>query len=832
MHTLKKQQGMATVLLVLLIGITVMLLTATVAKTLVTNREAGVAAHAQTNAQLMGWAGVSAFKEYLLNQGKINATNIPALNGRSITLRSDANKKEIIAKNIRVSGCTTEGAACTVTANISSNNLSSQAATTIEVIYNLTLTNGTVAVVSENSAINFGGNTVFTGATLIESESPNAKVTLNVDGNLALNLLFKTKNISELNINATGDVYIDCGAQNCGDAIINVTSRGKVTLLTGDNFGDIKALSTVTLYTSATAKNIQSIGNVELSGWSKADNIETMGNVTISASTVKDIKANGWVSLNTGATAGKIESNKDVSLWTGSKSQDIFAKGEVEIHTDNTAGNIKAGGKVTVTGVNARAKNVETLGAVELWLGGKTDDITAKGNVEVHTGSNAGHIKSAGKVQVIGLGASAKDIYVVGSDIDVSLFATSGSTYKKQTQLSPFFNVMTAPTVTINEQGIRKGISDSTAFETKVDVTVYKQEANYIFTKSGKFDRVYLNQLKNKANTLTYIYENNSQYILNADGTKQSINSQGFSIGDYTFNGKTYTGAICLTVTNGKCSSEIIGYLPRISIGKTLGIDDDYGYGNILNRWRVRSIMNPSSLDNATLAPGIMYFEGTLEFAGAANWQADSLTNAYTNSFLAEGEIWSIAFSPRIYAPYEVVREGADKVGLICNRRLKTVNNIDLTITATTPTTLSERYLVPVNLCKNDNEFLLNMDKNPDQTNKKVTIDGKSIDKLDLGRVALMANDQIHIGACTRIYGDVLSRKGVTTSAACGITNNTNAITGNIGTQGVDGGLIANHILGGTKITVPSKNGDGSGTPNTGNGLKASSSKVQWSRYL
>ena len=64
MHTFKKQQGMATVLLVLLIGITVMLITASVAKTLVTNREAGVSAHAQTNAQLMGWAGVSAFKDF------------------------------------------------------------------------------------------------------------------------------------------------------------------------------------------------------------------------------------------------------------------------------------------------------------------------------------------------------------------------------------------------------------------------------------------------------------------------------------------------------------------------------------------------------------------------------------------------------------------------------------------------------------------------------------------------------------------------------------------------------------------------------------------------
>ncbi|QIC64965.1 DUF342 domain-containing protein [Acinetobacter schindleri] len=831
MRTFKKQQGMATILLVLLIGITVMLITATVARALTTKKEAATAAHAQTNAQIMGWAGVSAFREYLFERAKINISNIPELRGRSISLQTEENTQQVVVKNIEVLGCLAQGSPCTVSADISANNLSSQAATTIRAIYNIVLTEGTVPTINQESVISFGGNTVFSGSTLIESESPNAKLTMNVEGSLTLNLLFETKNISELNINATDDVYIDCGYRNCGEALINVTTRGKVTLLTGDNFGNIRALGTVSLQTGAIAKNIQSIGDITLSGNSKADNLETMGNVTLSWASVKDVKANGWVSMNTSAKAGKIESNKDVTLWTGSQAQDIYAKNEVELHTNTSANNIKAGGNVLVTGAGARAKNIETLGTVELWLGGKTGDIIAKRNVEVHTGSNAGNIQSASKVSVTGAGASSGSIYTTGNDVEVSWLGTSGPIFKRQTQLSPYFNSLLAPQVSINETGIRKGINDSTQFQNKVDVTVYKQDANYIFTRNGKFDRVFLNQLKNRSNTLTYIYENNSQYIMKADGTKEVINSTGFSIGDYTLNGQTYTGAICQTITSGRCTSPIIGYLPRISVGKTLGIDDDYGYGEVLKRWRVRSLSTPSSIDNATLAPGIMYFEGTLEFAGEANWRADSLTNAYTNSFLAEGEIWSIAFSPRIYAPYQVVREGADKISLICNRKLKTVSKLDLNIAATTPTTLSDRYLMPINLCKNDNQFLYAMDKNPDGSKKKVTIDGRPIDKLDLGTVALMANEQIHIGACSRIYGSVLSRKGVTTSKGCGLTNNQNAITGTISTQGVDGGLIANHIMGGTNIVLPATNKSepdgGSGT-----GLKAESAQLRWARYL
>lgn len=822
MRTFKKQQGMATILLVLLIGITVMLITATVARALTTKKEAATAAHAQTNAQIMGWAGVSAFREYLFERAKINISNIPELRGRSISLQTEENTQQVVVKNIEVLGCLAQGSPCTVSADISANNLSSQAATTIRAIYNIVLTEGTVPTINQESVISFGGNTVFSGSTLIESESPNAKVTMNVEGSLTLNLLFETKNISELNINATDDVYIDCGHRNCGEAIINVTTRGKVTLLTGDNFGNIRALGTVSLQTGARAKNIQSIGDITLSGNSKADNLETMGNVTLSWASVKDVKANGWVSMNTSAKAGKIESSKDVTLWTGSQAQDIYAKNEVELHTNTSANNIKAGGNVLITGAGARAKNIESRETVEVSIAGaKAENIYAN------------------KV-VLGISGSAKDVYSattvvnsVGGTTSVSgradsITRNSDEAKAKIEALKTYFS----SNPVINEAAIRKGINDNTQFKSKVDVTAYKQDANYIFTRSGKFDRVFLNQLKNRSNTLTYIYENNSQYILKADGTKEAVNAAGFSIGDYTLNGQTYTGAICQTVSSGKCTSPIIGYLPRISVGKTLGIDNDYSYGNTLNRWRVRSISTPSSLDNATLAPGIMYFEGTLEFAGAANWQSDSLTNAYTNSFLAEGEIWSIAFSPRIYAPYQVIREGADKISLICNRRLKTVTKLDLNPATTIPATLSDRYLIPINLCKNDNEFLYTMDKNPDKSKKKVTIDGQSLDKLDLGTVALMANEQIHIGACSRIYGSVLSRKGVTTSKGCGLTNNQNAITGTIGTQGVGGGLIANHIMGGTNIVLPTQGENGSGTPNTGSGLKAESANTRWARYL
>src|SRR5690554_5093668 len=188
MYKLKQQKDIVTVVLVTLIGLSVMASTAMVATTLVSQREASVSAHAQTNSELMGWTGVVAFKEYLLAQGDLGLTNITDLAGQNVSLLYDANKKEINVNNIQISGCLAEGLPCTVSAHILSANMAARSATTIEAIYELTVSNGKLQIVKQSANFNFGGNTSFSGSTTIDSEVANADVTMNVDGDLALNL--------------------------------------------------------------------------------------------------------------------------------------------------------------------------------------------------------------------------------------------------------------------------------------------------------------------------------------------------------------------------------------------------------------------------------------------------------------------------------------------------------------------------------------------------------------------------------------------------------------------------------------------------------------------
>lgn len=394
---------------------------------------------------------------------------------------------------------------------------------------------------------------------------------------------------------------------------------------------------------------------------------------------------------------------------------------------------------------------------------------------------------------------------------------------------------------TVIPESIRDYILSQVDFKTKVDVRVYKNDANYIFTRNNGFDRVYLNHLKIKGTNTTYMYKNGKQISVDATGKEVSINNDGFAIADYRtgnniFEYRTYTGAICLVAKNGRCESDIIGYLPRINVGKTLGIDNDFDYIETTKTWIVRTTSSSARLDNAVLAPGVMYFEGNLVLAGNVNWNADSMSNAYTNSFLAEGSIDAIAASPRIYSPYNVVR--SEQASLICDRTLKTINNAVFDIKETNPKTLSNKYLVPTNLCKGDNEFSYTMNRNTQGEKLKVQIDGEPINKLDLGYVALMGNTVVRIGACAQIYGDVLSRGTIEGSAACGATSNKNQIVGSLSSQGnapyINGINQSNTFGAGTKIVVPdpkytnAKNNPGGSTVTV---PSVNAVSLHWSKY-
>lgn len=783
------QRGVATVLLVILLGIAVMVMTATLVRSINSKKEATVAAHAQTNAQMMAWAGVSAFRQYLIQQGKLGVSRIkidlPAK--QMIVFRTAPN--EVAVQNISVTGpCAVNNDLCIVKADISANNTSAKAANTINVVFQMKVKDGIVQLGQQKSTMSFGGNTTFSGNVVIEAATPDSEITLNSDGNIKiLSQGLITKNISVLNIKSSGDVYIDCAITNCGNSTINVTAKGTVFLANGANFGTVQALGDVSLAVGAYAKDITTQGRVTMTGWSRATSIS----------------AGDKVNLNQTTITGNVESKKRIIVSDSKIGGDVKSYEYVEINT-----NAKIDGSVYGRG-----------------------DAKFSGDVAVsHSASTVnGNVYTNKDLYLWGFGSINGQVYATGRVRGIADYVMKGG-YRENMSSIPELNFI------INKpDALTETIKTETQFLNNVDVRVYKNDANYIFTAENQDKRVYLNQLKNKATGNTYIYENNAQYFIDQNNVKSKINDTGFELGLYKLNGEWLTGAICQTVdVNRHCTSDIVGYLPRISVGTTLGINDAIGYGELLKVWRIRSLKNSSGIDNAVLAPGVMYFEGHLEVAGNANWSADSQTSAYVNAFLAEGQITPLAFSPTVYSPYEVVRGGTPD--LVCNRTLKDVNGVPLNINNTTPRTLSDKYLVPVNLCKDDNTFARTMDKNPDGSRKTVTIDGKTIPKIDLGNVAFMSNIEVNIGACSRVFGDVLARLEANFSAACGITSVKNSITGNVTTQGkVNSGVASNDILGGTHLIMPYPSVATTTTTTTGptgTVIDVDSIKLVWAKLL
>lgn len=872
---MKRQQGMATILLVLLIALTVMTITASVAAHLTANKEAKVAAHAQTNAQIMGWAGVSAFREYLFKVGNRGVQHLQRLHNTSVTLRHDANEKVVIADNIQVEGCTTQGN-CTITADISSNNITSQAATTIRAVYELNIQQGQVSIPNEMPNLNFAGDTFLSGTTLA-AEVPNTKAVLNVEGgHVSIQAGFKTENISKLTINVKkdangkgGDVIIDCSTTACGNVEIDINAEGYVHIIHPGQFGDIKSLEWVKLQTGVKAQNISALGTVHLALNSSAQQIRTLGDVELTeGASAQNIYTNGDVKLRTNVKANYIQTIGAVSVSVFSQvAGDVISGKEVNISNSTVGGDVKAYEYVDLD-TSAEVKgNVYAQNKSRQGIG------TYKAALRLSTSTIYGNVYADGHIRLLD-SVVGKDIlgnvYITGEVKAISDRTIEGEIREKMPlNQIPGLDFVIPPALdeaVFREQVLRE-INEQMNFNTKVDVRVYKDQANYIFTLDNGMARVYLNHLRNESTQVTYRYEEGKQYAYDQNNQKTLVNDRGFYLGKYSLNGQDYVGAICLSVVqeqsmtnsslledghrSGYCNSEIVGYLPRVSLDfnglngdkrRVFGWPDDYDF-TLPDTFYIRSTQE-SSIENAAFAPGIMYFEGKLIISGDENIRADSMTTAFTNSFLAEGSIDAIAMSPRIFSPYNVLREG--KAELICSRRLQSVTGQSFSGTPnTSPRTITEQFLTPVNLCKDASTFsyAMNQVPHPDAPDQMVTdqveIEGVKVNKLDLGFVALMSNKVVRIGACARVYGDVFAKSTIEGSAACGITQNPNGIFGSMSSQGEAPTSLDvqqdNTFGAGSKIIIPNPeytNARPSANVSLENGLQVESGTLKWARYL
>jgi hypothetical protein len=311
----RSQRGIATILIVVLIGVALTATAMGIMHSMRSTQEKHVAVHAATNAQVGAWAGVEAFRRYLDAQGVGGLEADLALNPNieySIALDGygTMNAKGISVTNMGA------GAGHRVGATIVNVQDAAHASASVGVMYEITPTGGTDYQLP--SVLNFNDDLKLTSQLTFDNP-----MTVNVKGNVEVT----DAHITNLKgINATGSVTVSAnGAVDLG----LIHSNGNVTL------GG----------TSATATEIKSQGNVTLTGSAGAPLISANGNVT----------------HNAGTNTTSLRSRANVTVGNSSGNhQLIIAGGEVTIGSSysGTVTNLWSVGAIANNSANAELTNI------------------------------------------------------------------------------------------------------------------------------------------------------------------------------------------------------------------------------------------------------------------------------------------------------------------------------------------------------------------------------------------------------------------------------------------------------------------------------------------
>lgn len=287
------QQGFATVLVVLLVGLAVAASALGTAYYINTSQRTLVSSHALTNAQSGAWSGVEIFRKYLLARDEVDLTK---LNGQNLVL-SVQGGHELKVNNISINQKSTNPNIYRVSAKVQNQTDKSAASSTIQVVYEISFTEDTLSNNGES------GNVV---------KFPSA---MNFYGDL----------------DANGNITIS----NAGDrAVVNVAGNFK----TGSGLTGIKELKV--------------IGNVNISGGgiTGLENIYSNGDVTLTASgTAKLVSAKGKVTTGGGVSVDNIYADGDVIYDSSGASNSIDTKGSITVSRNATVTKATAGNRITVT---------------------------------------------------------------------------------------------------------------------------------------------------------------------------------------------------------------------------------------------------------------------------------------------------------------------------------------------------------------------------------------------------------------------------------------------------------------------------------------------------
>ncbi len=315
---LKAQQGIATILVVVLLGVSMTAMALGLIYSIRGSQEKQVTVHASTHAQVGLWSGVEAFRRYL---GSITEAELLALDGvAELTINLGGNYGSISAKDITV---VANSPAHDVSVTIVNVHGDAKASSAVGVMFQISPS--TPEGLNPVSMLNFYDSLNITGQiTFLLEDGDGARV--NVDGDVVLTNV-NVPNLAQ--IGATGSVTADSevsvdlihSAGNVfltGKAYANtvltegefetgvgsdasadvIWANGAITLATSKRSESANSLQTITVLNGSHGK-LRASGDISLSSVVTIDSIKTKQNMTV-------VSSNGGTTLASVTAEGNI----------------------------------------------------------------------------------------------------------------------------------------------------------------------------------------------------------------------------------------------------------------------------------------------------------------------------------------------------------------------------------------------------------------------------------------------------------------------------------------------------------------------------------------------
>lgn len=448
------QQGFATILIVLLVGLAIASSVLGTAYYLKSSQKSLAASHALTNAQSGAWTGVEVFREYL---NDLDGTAILALpKDKSIMLNVQHGRK-LKVDNIEPLQTSISPEKYQVSAQIQNISNTSEASSTIQAVYEITFDSSSSQPPNGKiEGINIYGDVTVSGGVHINGGD---KALINIQGNFSTSGNGFT-GVDTLNV--TGDVNLRGG----GERIKTIISNGNVYLGPGSEVDYVYAKGTVTIES----------GKEEGEIYADQDIIINNGSVKL-ANTLKNITF-------AGASAGSLIAGNDITISNGSVEM-ALAKGSINIGRkspwwDGYEGSASKLGVVkSLKNITFFTNSVKSIGS-----------LTANGDININQ-----------NLENLGVIATAKNLICVSKDIKnfKSLrYATSSNC--PEPNGATVFKISNVALVQESEIPVT-GSTKTVPITEKIGIDAYnyRSQANYIFSQenNGAIIKVTLQNIEN-----------------------------------------------------------------------------------------------------------------------------------------------------------------------------------------------------------------------------------------------------------------------------------------------------------------------------------------------